>query len=903
MSALSFTAPLLLWALLLLPILWWLMRAVPPSPLKERFPGIILLLGLQDDDTETDKTPWWLLALRMLALAAVIIGLAGPVLNPETRAPATGRLLIVMDASWASARDWPMRIKRVEELLSEAQRDGRPVAIQQLTEPLAPPEYLSAADWQERLIGFSPRPYRADPEDISTWAENLDNPDEIIWVSDSLQYAEPLPLIPDRVIQSPLPVYGLASPQFKDGDIELTALRAAPGLEDVALTLRAVGPGPNGAMTQLANETVRFENTETKATVLFDLPPELRNRVQRFEISGQRSAGAVALTDDALQRREVALLRAGSDTETQNLLDPLFYLRQALRPTTDILEGDLSDMLLANPDVLIFADIAQLSASERETVQTWVEDGGLLVRFAGPRLAALDSTETGQEDALLPVRLRAGGRSVGGALSWGEPKTLRPFSDDSPFAGLRVSDEVTVTTQIMAQPDPNLAARTIAALTDGTPLVTRKRLGQGQIVLFHVTANAEWSSLPLSGIFVRMLERLAVTTEPLILSGEDLSGRLWVPQAILDGFGDLNDASTLAGISGEILADGRLGPDLHAGLYKNGDHQIALNVLTPEDALEPATWPAGVRVEGLETLTEQELKPYFLSLAFLILGADIIASLLVSGRLRVTVMLLAAFAVVPKEGLAQTDAAPLQAATEITLAYVKTGDTSLDKISEAGLRGLSKILTRRTSVEPGPPFGVDIERDELSVYPLLYWPITVSQSTPSAEAYEKLNRYLRGGGFIVFDSRDADIGGFGQTPNGRKLQTLALGLDIPPLEVLPQDHVLTRSFYLLQDFPGRFTSRDLWVEATPEAKQVEGIPFRTLNDGVTPIMIGGNDWVAAWAVDESGRTLVPVGRGYSGEAQRELAYRFGVNLVMHVLSGNYKSDQVHVPALLDRLGQ
>ena len=81
------------------------------------------------------------------------------------------------------------------------------------------------------------------------------------------------------------------------------------------------------------------------------------------------------------------------------------------------------------------------------------------------------------------------------------------------------------------------------------------------------------------------------------------------------------------------------------------------------------------------------------------------------------------------------------------------------------------------------------------------------------------------------------------------------------------------------------------------------MPFRNLNDGVTPVVIGGNDWAAAWAMDERGNALFPVGRGFGGERQRELAFRFGVNLVMHVLTGNYKSDQVHVPALLDRLGQ
>ena len=158
---------------------------------------------------------------------------------------------------------------------------------------------------------------------------------------------------------------------------------------------------------------------------------------------------------------------------------------------------------------------------------------------------------------------------------------------------------------------------------------------------------------------------------------------------------------------------------------------------------------------------------------------------------------------------------------------------------------------------------------------------------------------------IVFDTRDGNIAGFGtSSPNSLRLQKITYGIDIPALEPMPQDHVLTRAFYLLQDFPGRYTQRDIWVEAAPQAvEKAAGMPFRNLNDGVSPVIIGGNDWAAAWAVDAQGKQMFPIGRNASDSRQRELAYRFGINLVMHVLTGNYKSDQVHVPALLDRLGQ
>ena len=899
MSVLAFTAPLLLLALIVLPILWWLLRAVPPAPIRRRFPGIVLLLGLRDDESQTATTPWWLLALRMLALAAVIVGFAGPILNPRQAGTGTGPLLVLMDASWASARDWPARTAKVEEMLRDAARAGRLAAVLPLTDPL--PEEIpwqSAAAWVERLPSIAPRAWEPDYAGLGDL--ETDGAD-VVWVSDGLERAG-RDALPARVIQSTRPVLGLTPATYEDGLITLRALRLNDTTER-GVDLRAIGPGPNGALAQLGVARAEFAAGATEAEVALSLPPELRNRVTRFEIAGERSAGAVTLADDSLARREVALLTQAED-EAQDLLSPLYYLRNALAPTADLIEGDLETLLPAGPDVLVMADVARLSPSETERVAAWVEEGGLLLRFAGPNLAASDVGRD-VEDPLMPVRLRSGGRTVGGALSWGEPKALRPFDATSPFFGLDVPEEVTVSSQIVAQPDPTLADRTIAALADGTPLVTRKALGQGQVVLFHVTANAEWSTLPLSGVFVQMLERLAVSTRPAAPTAEMLEGTTWVPRVTLDGFGVARDAGTLAGVPGEDLLDPTLSAALPPGLYEGPGQSLAVNVLGPDATLAAATWPAGTAIEGLERADETELMPYLLAAALALLAIDAVASLWLGGRLRRAAPVAAALlALALLGGVPQAQAQEEQMPpAEVSLAYVRTGDARIDEVSEAGLRGLSAVLAQRTSVEPDPPRGVDLETDELAFFPILYWPVDPSQPIPSAEAYARLNRYLRGGGMIVFDTRDADVGGFGSSsPAAMRLRDLAAPLDIPPLEPLPDDHVMTRSFYLLQDYPGRYASREVWVEASPDVEQVEGMPFRNLNDGVTPVVIGANDWAAAWAVDAAGRPLLPVGRGFAGEQQREIAYRFGVNLVMNALSGNYKSDQVHVPALLDRLG-
>jgi hypothetical protein len=921
LGPIGFAAPLLLLGLLALPLLWLLLRAVPPAPLRRRFPGVALLLGLTDAKPEADKTPWWLLLLRIAALAAAIIGFAGPVLNPAQRDTAqTGPLLVLMDGTWADARDWPRRLDRVAGLVDAAGRDGRPVALVRLTDMPADVVFQAANVLSPVLSGLVPNPWLPD---FAGWSASLPKGSfSSYWLSDGLDHpgrADLLAALQSRgsvtAFESPRPIVALRPALFEEGVIKLAATRL-PATDQTDLELSARGLDPAGIERELARVPLSFVAGAAHAEAALSLPPELRNRVSRFELAGIRSAGAVSLTDDSLKRRKVALISGAGGAEALQLLSPMHYLRQALEPVAELLDGSLSDIILANPDVIVLADVATLSPAERDAILDWLDKGGLLLRFAGPRLAGSDiSRDT--EDALMPVRLRIGGRNVGGAMSWGEPKALAPFDKGSPFFGLQIPEDVTVSAQVLAQPDPDLANRSIAALADGTPLVTRKAVGQGQVVLFHVTANAEWSSLPLSGLFMQMLERLAVSTRPAASDAADLAGQIWVPQVALDGFGVLGDAGDKAGVQGEALAAALVarGPSsaLPPGLYAGDDRRIALNVINAETSLVAASWPVSVAREGLDVQAEQALKGAALALGLSLLLVDVLATLALSGRLvgslrNAAIVVLALLFFAPTQPRAQEvspdDLRAIEATNAVRLGYVVTGDARVDGISQAGLRGLGQRLTERTTIEPAAPLPVNLETDELLFFPFLYWPVTVDQPGPSANAYAKLNRYLRTGGMILFDTRDGDGARNGQTPEARKLQLLAAPLDIPPLAILPQDHVLTRSFYLLQDFPGRYTQPDIWVEAAPpDAEQAEGMPFRNLNDGVTPVVIGGNDWASAWALDDRGAPMFPVGRGYAGERQREIATRFGINLIMYVLTGNYKSDQVHVPALLDRLGQ
>ena len=355
------------------------------------------------------------------------------------------------------------------------------------------------------------------------------------------------------------------------------------------------------------------------------------------------------------------------------------------------------------------------------------------------------------------------------------------------------------------------------------------------------------------------------------------------------------------------------------------------------DVLKPLPpFPAGARVLAYATQESSNLKSWMLTAALGLMFLDVLAVLLLQagGGLRLRgasvpagVFILAALAGVsavllnPTAGLAQAlpdnrppaaaaeqsfDGRAIRATGEVTLAYVLTGDAGVDATSRAGLSGLSRVLTARTAIEPGAPLGIDIVRDEIAFFPIIYWPLLQEQKELADNTYARINAYMKQGGMIIFDTRDYGQGipiGFLQQ-SGRDdqtpLQRLVAKLNIPRLEPVPHGHVLTKSFYLLDSFPGRWAGGQLWVEAGGGSAVTENRRARQA-DGVSSILITANDFAAAWAQDDRDLPLFPVVPG--GERQREIAFRTGINIAMYALTGNYKADQVHIPALLERLGQ
>ncbi|GIK99624.1 MAG: LytTR family transcriptional regulator [Alphaproteobacteria bacterium] len=919
LGSLSFLSPWLLAALAVLPVLWWLLRLIPPAPRRQTFPAIRLLLDLMPREETPERTPPWLLALRLLLAALIILALARPILDAPPQLSADGPLVLVVDDGWAAAPDWSQRLEALEALVDQAERESVPVAVLSTAppadgDPIAASDLMPAGDARGLVQSMRPKPWASDRGAAADAlrALDIDGYANMFWLADGLAGDADA----DRDFVAELQRRGRLT-VLAEAEESLPLLQLPPATQADALVLRLARAGSAGGRSAtlrataedgrtLAVERVEFAPGERSAEQEIELPIEIRNRITRISVEGHDSAGATVLLDERWRQRPVGIVPGGPQHDAQPLLSNLYYLERALEPVGEIREGDVLPLLERELAVLVLADVGTLTGPERDRVDSWVRDGGVLLRFAGPRLAQ-------NADALLPVRLRAGDRVLGGVMSWSEPAKLAPFPADGPFQGLKVPNDVVVQRQVLAEPDPDLGRRTWARLADGTPLVTGERHGDGWLVLVHTTANADWSNLALSGLFVEMLQRVVGLSQGVAGTREVEGERLLPPYQVLDGFGRLGEPpATAVPAPLEAIAAGRADPRHPPGFYGSETTRIALNLSAGLEEIRPlGPLPGGTVREPLARAEAFDLMPWLLAAALLLLIVDLAVALLLRGLFPAKIsgrwsraggtaaMLAIALPVLAgggPEAAAQepgSDEFAIAALADTRLAYVRTGMPEVDATSRAGLQGLSLILNQRTSVEALPPMGVDIETDDLSFFPLLYWPVTPEQPMPSPGALSRVNEYLRNGGSVLFDTRDRGMPtGLGAaSPATDRLRELARGLDVPPLAVVPPDHVLTKSFYLMQDFPGRWAGGEVWVDAEEDRA----------NDGVSSVIIGGNDWAAAWAIDDSGRALFPVVP--DGERQREMAYRFGVNLVMYVLTGNYKSDQVHVPAILERLGQ
>ena len=892
LGPITFLAPLVLLGLLALPIIWWILRVTPPSPKKETFPPLRILKDVVTEEETPDSTPLWLLLFRILLGAILAIALARPILQ-QTEGITTRPLTLIIDDGWDAAPNWTNVIREAEAKITDARRKNVDVLLMTTITPSTDAKFKPAEDALKAVKSLRPK---ALPSNHETLAKVLDNTDisssEAVWLSSGVNFGQAdalsnvLKTAAKAVRLDPIGEASIIMPgeirETPDGFKSVWHRPNSSGLRN----LEIIASGKDGRVIGRAD--ISFTPGASLAEAEFKLPSELRSRVSTLRANGVSSAGSVALLDDSWGRPLIGVVTPPKDIANPLLSEP-FYTKTALTPYADIFEGTLEDLLPLSPSVIIMPDIAR---TINKDIKEYVETGGLLLRFAGEKLAE-------RPDELLPVVLRSGGRALGGALTWEDPQRLAAFTTESPFFGLAIPDDITVKRQVMAEPGIETDTKTWARLEDGSPVVTSSTQGLGRIVLFHVTAGPEWSNLPVGGLYVNMLRRILPLARAAPSRNQDSSGD-WVAERVLNGFGRLETPPIeSASIPEAGFADIKISPQHLPGLYRQGARRRALNTIKAPQDLKAIGSQSGITISDYGRTKDRTIGGLLLGAALLMLALDALFALMSSGRLSylkpkfsrgLTALLIASFIVIPLDTSAQDK--NLEAATALHLAYVKTGNGRLDRMSEVALESLARQLTTRTTIEPAGAKGINPETDDLVFYPFLYWPVTRDAQPLSDKANANLNSYMAGGGTIVFDTQDeGDRALRGSEPHPG-LTVLTEKLDIPALTKTPEDHVLTKSFYLIQTYPGRWANGAVWVD-----RDTNG----AARDGVSSVILTSNDWAAGWALDEDGNELAEIEKDIP--RQREMSIRAGVNVAMYALSGNYKADQVHAAALIERLGR
>lgn len=919
MSSFSFLFPWVLTALLALPVIWWLLRLVPPKPKTITFPAIQFLYQLKKEEQSSATTPWWLLLLRLLITALIIFAIASPFINLPEHHDRNGPAVFIVDDGWSAANNWTEIKSTFNLLVNDVSRQQRQIYVVTTSQPAKGVEPTLRPLSEKEALGISfsilPKSWpsnRSQLLGLIPQLNSLEDP-EFIWLSSGIMQGKdeagltefftaltaigPLTIFQQDAIQRP-PIIG--TPKISGETMEIPLLSTnGPQVFNGTLSAQTL----DGKI--LASEPIATDFQAGGTFVTLNIPNDIRNDISRIEIRDADNAGSVFLLDHRWHRRQIGLVSATLSSVDQPLLTENHYLTQALIPYFDIDKMPLEELIEKDVSMIALGDTGNLSESIERSIEPWIDKGGVLIRFAGPKLANAETT-------LIPVELRSGNRNLSGAMSWAKPAQLGKIPDHSPFKTLEIPDDIKVMKQVLANPSSDLLDRTWAQLEDGTPLVTAQKRGMGWLVLFHITATPDWSDLAISGLFVEMLREignLGQFTTVNITQNRNLP-----PFQLLNGFGGLSlDIGTAEPLDTSSAKKLRLDADHPPGFYGDENYKIAVNVGQEKATylvIDPTKFSAEVKPFDSEEIVDLST-PLLLFAIFLVLVDQIISLYLqgkLPGRRPIATSVFILFAIsasifgniqksIAQETNMTAEEKVLAATLDTRLGYVLTNNAKIDAMSRAGLTGLAAELRRRTSVEAKTPLPLDIEQDDLVFYPFIYWPVTSDFPLLSNSALSKLNDYLRGGGTVLFDTRNQNsVGGFGadlfNSPENIRLRQLLAKLDIPRLQPVPVDHVLTRSFYLMQNFPGRYLNGELWVEDTADKQG---------NDGVASVLIGSNDWAAAWAISDDGNPLAAVASG--DERQREMAFRFGINLAMYTLTGNYKADQVHVPAILERLGQ
>ncbi len=846
----SFAAPWAFAALLALPLLWWLLRLTPPRPKRVLFGAFPLLKNLQTTQQITARAPWWLWLLRLILAATIITAAAHLQYNaPTDQADADNTaLILVTDNSAAAAANWPWLQSQTQRVLADAAQNNR--AVLWLTTTGKNKYGLQLASTVAAQIATAqPSPWPANLTELTDQlANNAIAPDaEIIWLNSGAY-----PDFPSELTDA-LANYS-----------KLTVLQAPAQLawlsnwQNHAVTVERFNQNPQAGQLNwldaqghlLSSQSFDWPAAQTRLTIPANFPADKSHLIHAVQLAGQSHAGAMWLLDPP-GLPPSGIVKPSATHYSTPLLNPIYYLNNALqtlgaKPQID----ELAVLLNQHLPIIMLPDIV-LDATQQNAVHTYIAQGGLLIRWLGPAtLPALD-------DTLYPIPFLRQLRNSNSLTEHADILTAQAWPAHSALQAVPLPGDLTFAKVMDLLPaNPNVTV--LGSLQNQTPWLASQKIGKGQLIAIYTSATPEWSNLPITPLMPNLIAALLQQADIDQITTEPINRSDFVMQQMVNAFGQIVKPTSPALILNNDT--NIITPATPPGKYQNNTATRFLNLGANWQGLMPFDhWPANTQFDYRTTPpASQDYSGYLWLAALCLLLIDSYVTLSMRGLLPRWPhgKSLAAL------GLLLILWAPqAHAADEMGLGYLGPPQQPLQQ----ALTTLQQNLNTRTTATFSAPIAVEPNTADLALFPVLFWQPTTSALAPNAAP--AMQNYLSKGGMLVIFAGD----------DAQNLATITKNLQLPALQTLPANHVLWHSFYLLQ--AGAWLTQPIWLDqiAVNHESQIASViilPADLLDKMADP-----------------------------ANTDRETAVRLFINVMIYALTGDYKSDQVHLPYILERLGQ
>jgi hypothetical protein len=597
---------------ILVPALMWkFLESMPPKPKIMDFAPIRFLFALESRTHKPTQMPWWQKAIFFSTCAAVGLGIAHPVRVSDIPVDSNKPVMLVVDNDFSSAHHWTALTKKMNDLVDRS--DGLPIIILKTAKPAdggaikaTPP--INATQARAIIRDMQPEAWPADRKAAVEALKAVDTSrhPSIIWLSNGLadkdsselmeilQAAGSLTVLKDVSGVTP---HLLMPPEAGVGKLTVK-VRRADTTKDEVVVVNAYNESSN----LVGGAEAHFKAGQAQTEAQFDVSNEQRNQFFRLALRDENSAGAVILMDDRWRLRTVGIVKddvGGKYHESK-------YIEAALQPYAHLKFGGISELIKQKPAVIILPDSVGITDTAHKELERWVqEDGGTLLRFAGPNLAEQKNVR----DTLLPVELN-GLRDPLSPGGKGKPAQIIPFGAKSHFSGIKIPEGITVTHEVAAMSRPDLDEHVWASLDDGSAFVTGKQMGKGQVILIHTSTDPEWSNFAIKGgpLFIEMQREIIASSQNIGGDSERSKAANMPPLKVLDGTGAFsNHLGVVHPLTPAIVEGNIIGPHSPPGLYgyKNGvryAHNLAPAI--PEMKPLPPV-PNGV-VSGIYEIDKKE---------------------------------------------------------------------------------------------------------------------------------------------------------------------------------------------------------------------------------------------------------------------------------------------------------